>query len=270
MDRDQVFAYLYRTYFGEGTKEKEEIAQLPQMLEGCRLFIDAGASLGQYTFHANRILSGARIIAIEADPERYAELAKNCAQWQAEGRNTITTINAAVGDGTERVRFFVTHSQISGGFFPVTERSDAYEPIEVPQVRLDDFHEPGVRTFVKIDVEGGESRVMRGATAHIASGETSFLTEITWWGDRERGTGTFAFLRFLHAQGLRISKVARRRTSSYLLVPASRGESVLPGYLRVGPLLLATSLWGRLVPRRVRLWRERRLNRDRMRRLAGT
>jgi FkbM family methyltransferase len=269
MERDQVFAYLYRTYFGEGTKEKEEIEQLPRVLQGCRLFIDVGASLGQYTFHANRILSGARIIAIEADPDRYAELAKNCATWQAEGTNTITAIHAAVGDSNDQVRFFVTRSQISGGFFPVAERSDAYEPIEVPQVRVDDFREPGVRTFVKIDVEGGESRVMRGAAAHIAAGETSFLTEITWWGDRERGTSTLAFLRFLHGHGLRIAKVARRRTSSYLLTPATHGASVLLDYLRVGPLLIATSLWGRLVPQRLRLLRERRLNQRRLNRFDG-
>lgn len=269
MERDEVFAYLYRTYFGEGTKEKEEIEQLPRMLEGCQLFIDVGASLGQYTFYANQILRGARIIAIEADPDRFAELSKNCAKWQAEGNNTITPIHAAVGDSNERVTFFVTRSQISGGFFPVAERSDAYQPIEVPQVRVDDFREPGVKTFVKIDVEGGESRVMRGAAAHVAGRETSFLTEITWWGDRERGTSTFAFLRSLRAQRLHIAKVARRRTSSYLLTPAQPGASVLMDYLRVGPLLVATSMWGRLVPQRLRLWRERRLNQRRLKRFGA-
>jgi hypothetical protein len=40
-------------------------------------------------------------------------------------------------------------------------------------------------------------------------------------------------------------------------------------YLRVGPLLIATSLWGRLVPQHLRLMRERKLNQRRLNRLAG-
>ena len=45
---------------------------------------------------------------------------------------------------------------------------------------------PGVDTFVKVDVEGSEMGVFLGASDLIDSG-ARFLTEITWWGDRERG-----------------------------------------------------------------------------------
>lgn len=265
---DDAFAHLYETYFGVAAKEREEIEKLPALLEGCRLFIDAGASLGQYTFHANRIMEGGRIIAIEADPDRFRELAGNCERWASEGTNTIVPVHAAVGDRRDPVRFYVTGTQISGGFFPVPERSDEYRPVEVPQVMLDDFHEPGVPTFVKIDVEGAEYRVMRGASAHIEGGETRFLTEITWWGDRQRGYGTLDLLRFLHSRRLAIEKLARRRTSGYLLTPAPDGRSLWPGYVRVAPLLLATSLWGRIVPTWVRVLRERALNRRRLRKTA--
>lgn len=259
-----AFAHLYRTYFGERAKEREEVEQLPALLAGCRLFIDVGASLGQYTYFANRAMQGGQIIAIEADPDRYAELARNCATWQREGTNRITAVHAAVGDGTDPVRFFVTGSQISGGLFPVLERSDDYRPVEVSQVRLDDYYQPGVPTFVKIDVEGGESRVMRGAAAQIAGGTTRFLTEVTWWGDRERGVTTIDFLRWLRAHRLAIRKVAKRRTSNYLLTPESSAQRLWLSHLRVAPLLYATSLWGRLVPRWVRIRRERRLNRRRL------
>ncbi|MEX1183605.1 MAG: FkbM family methyltransferase [Gemmatimonadota bacterium] len=270
MELDQTFTYLYKTYFSEDAKEREEIEQLPSFLEGCDLFIDIGASLGQYTYYANRIMSGGRIIAVEADPDRYAELARNCAKWQVEGTNSIKVIHAAAGDAHGKVQFYVTGTQISGGLFPVAERSDAYRPVEVQQVMVDDFHEPGVSTFVKIDVEGGEHRVLRGATAHITGGTTSFLTEVTWWGDRERGDTTLDLLRYLMSQHLHIRKVAKRRTSGYLLTPAPPSAAVWPDYLRAAPLLVATSLWGRLVPARLRLLRERRLNRRRLRRFADS
>ena len=264
MKLEDAFTHLYRTYFGEGAKEREEIEQLPELLAECRLFIDVGASLGQYTYYANQVLEHGTILAIEADPDRYQELARNCARWAAEGSNTITPIHAAVGDGREPVEFWVTRSQISGGLFPVQERSDAYRPIQVPQVVLDDFHQPGVPTFVKIDVEGAEYRVMRGAARHVAGGTTRFMTEITWWGDRARGQTTLDFLRFLHASRLRIEKMAKRRTSNYLLTPAPPAVTLWLAYLRVAPLLVATSLWGRLVPRSVRILRERALNRRRL------
>lgn len=269
MEDDATFAYLYKTYFGDAAKEREEIEQLPSLLSDCALFIDIGASLGQYTYYANRSMKQGRIIAVEADPDRYAELARNCERWQAESSNSISAIHAAAGDGHETVRFYVTGTQISGGFFPVDERSDAYKPIEVPQVMADDFYEPGVRTFVKIDVEGGEHRVLRGAVGHIAGGNTSFLTEITWWGDRERGHRTAHLLRYLHSKRLHIRKVAARRTSSYLLWPAPAGAPLWRDYMSIAPLLLATSLWGLIVPKRLRVLRERRLNRRRLQRFAA-
>lgn len=265
MSLEDAFAHLYRTYFGEEAKEREEVELLPELVEDCRIFIDVGASLGQYTFFANRAMRDGRILAIEADPYRYEELERNCARWSAEGRNTIIPIHAAVGDGRDPVDFYVTMSQISGGLFPVPERSDEYRPVRVPQVMLDDYHEPGVPAFVKIDVEGAEYRVMRGAADHIAGGTTRFMTEITWWGDRVRGRTSLDFLRFLHSRRLRIEKMARRRTSNYLLTPAPEGTRIWPAYLRVAPLLLATSLWGRVVPKPVRILRERALNRRRLR-----
>lgn len=257
---DEAFTHLDRTYFGEDAYEAEEIAQLPVWLDGCELFIDVGASLGQYTYYANQIMEDGRILAIEADPDRYRVLEERCAEWGEGSSNTITPIHAAVGDNHDPISFYVTRTQISGGFFPVPERSDQYRPIEVQQVMVDDFYQPDVKTFVKIDVEGAELRVMQGAERHLNGGHTSFLTEITWWGDRERGYSSADYLRFLRSHALRIEKVAKRHTSGYLLTPADSPS----GYLRVAPLLLAKSWYGRYFPQWIRLLRERALNRRRV------
>ena len=155
MELQHAFDHLYSTYFGERQHEREEIENLPNLLRDCRLFIDVGASLGMYTYYANKQLSGAKIIAVEADPDRYEELKKNCAKWEAEGNNTIIAVHAALGDEHGTIEFFKTGTQISGGFFPVGERSSAYFPVEVKQALLDDFFTEEVPTLVKIDVEGG-------------------------------------------------------------------------------------------------------------------
>jgi len=115
-----------------------------------------------------KILQNASIIAIEADPDRYKELNKNCAKWEKESSNTITAINTILGEYKGLTTFYKTGTNISGGLFPVGERSDAYRPIKVPQTILDEYYEARKQILVKIDVEGAEYRVMQGATKHLS------------------------------------------------------------------------------------------------------
>lgn len=261
--------HLYRTYFGEAQHERAEIETLPRLLEGVGLFIDVGASLGQYTYYANRVLSGAKIIALEPDPDRFIELEQNCRRWGQDRDNEIVVIQAAVSDGSGTISFYKTGSRISGGLFPVDERPASYSPVQVRQVKLDDFREPGVDTFVKVDVEGSEMRAFLGATELIDSG-ARFLTEITWWGDRERGYTAMTFLRFLYQRGLEIRRNTARRNSSFLVVPAEGPRPSLAAYLKVAPLLAAKSFWGRYVPRRIRSGVERLLGERRVRKHADS
>jgi len=267
MELQEAFEHLYSTYFGENQHEREEIENFPTLLRDCRLFIDVGASLGMYTYYANQHLENAKIIAVEADPDRYEELKKNCAKWEAEGTNKIIAVHAAMSDERTPIRFYKTGSQISGGFFPVNERSDAYSEVQVDQVLLDDFYEEGVPTLVKIDVEGAELRVLQGANRHLAGATTRFLIEMHWWGDRDRNTTTADVLRFLYKKNFSIQKTVRVHTSNYHVEPAP-GASVLPGYVRVAPLLLAKAFYGKYVPKRIRNLREQFLNHRRRRKHA--
>ena len=177
-----------------------------------------------YTYHANRYLHDADIIAIEADPQRFQVLQDNVAKWSAGSSNRITCINAAVSDPTdaqsgEGIEFFVTGTQISGGLFSVPERSDDYAPTKVPVMQLDDLYRPNTPTTVKIDVEGVELRVLQGAKKLITSGNATFLTEVSWWGDRGRGTSSIDVLRFAFASGL------RARPEIAIGLPADAGTS---------------------------------------------
>lgn len=264
--------YLAWTYFGEDALDKEEFDRLADLLQGIDRFIDVGASHGVYTYHASRILEGADIFAIEADPDRFEVLKKNISKWAADTSNRIHPVHAAASDEEERrvsreATFYKTGTQISGGLFSVPERSDQYSPCKVELVTLDDFLEREARTFVKIDVEGAELRVLKGASGHITEGNTIFLTEISWWGDRPRGTSAFDVLSFCFRSGLRVD---RRLRSDYLLSPEpSRFRRAWSILSCLGSALLIRAIWNRLVPRRVRTWRERRENRRRLSRYFG-
>jgi FkbM family methyltransferase len=262
--------YLAWTYFGEDAFDRAEFARFEETLRGTNRFIDVGASHGVYTYHANKILEDAQIIAIEADPERFRILEENAKKWANESSNTIRCINAAASDELDRqaspeATFYTTGTQISGGLFSVDERSDDYAPTKVQVVCVDDYFEPSSTTFVKIDVEGAELRVLQGASRHIEAGNTRFFTEISWWGDRDRGTSALDVLRFCLKSGLRAD---RRLRSDYLLSKEPSASQRLESCARCFPPLLLRVTFNKVVPLRVRTWRERRENRRRLSRFS--
>lgn len=264
--------YLAWTYFSDQALDRAEYPRFEAIVRGTRRFIDVGASHGLYTYLANQALENAEIIAIEADPQRSTILRKNAEKWQSGSSNSIRCINAAASDDQDRckspeITFYTTGTQISGGLFSVSERSDDYAPTRVPLICVDDFFEPDVKTFVKIDVEGSELRVLKGAIRHVESGNAKFFTEISWWGDRDRGTNALDVLRFFYHAGMRVD---RRLRSDYLAAPEPRKTARIFSSLHCIPPLLIRVIYNTLVPRRIRLWRERRENRKRLARYTIT
>lgn len=258
--------YLAWTYFGKDAFDQEEFSRFEDTLRGANRFIDVGASHGVYTYHANRILEDAEIIAIEADPERFRILEQNTKKWSSESSNTIQCIHAAASDEAERrecpeATFYTTGTQISGGLFSVAERTDEYRPTKVPIVCVDDYFDSSSNTFVKIDVEGAELRVLKGASRHIEAGNTRFFTEISWWGDRQRRTSALDVLRFCLKSGL---SAERRLRSDYLLSPEPSAAARLASVVRCVPPLALRVTFNTVVPMKVRTWRERRENKRRL------
>jgi FkbM family methyltransferase len=264
---DQDFQeYLNWTYFSRDAFDRSEFDRLEKILQGVTRFIDVGASHGVFTYHANNILKNAEIYAIEADPERFAILKENTKKWSATTTNTIHCINAAASDEIDRkenteITFYTTGTQISGGLFSVSERSDKYAPIKIPLICVDDFYDPSAKTFVKIDVEGAELRVLEGASETISSGNAQFFTEISWWGDRDRSTTALDVLKFIYKSGLRAD---RRLRSDYLMTPEANTRARFLSIIKCLPPLLTRVTYDTIVPKSLRTMRERLLNRKRM------
>ena len=205
MDKSEIFAILNRAYFSAEHHEKETLAHLPKLLSGAGVFIDVGASLGQYTMFANRILRGGRIVAVEADPLRHEELARNCTRWSSESGNEISAVFAAASDAEGDTAFFVTHSNVSGGLFPhpIAHQKVSWDEIKVPSRTLDTLCEGLSPDLVKIDVEGGELRVLMGSRCLLAERKTRFLVELHGWIDPQGRTIPREVLSLMRSHGYR-------------------------------------------------------------------
>lgn len=187
---DRLYGELHKQYFSDEMQEQEEIELLPQLLDGASLFVDVGASIGQYSYFAGKTLKKSRIVAIEADPLRYQRLKELTEKWSEGTDNSYEVIHAAASDKDEKIKFFITNESLCGGIFKYWVPKDPaligtvnWTEVEIQAVTLDSLFPESDPDLVKIDVEGAEYRVICGAINLITRGHTKFLVEIHPWGD---------------------------------------------------------------------------------------
>jgi FkbM family methyltransferase len=187
---NKIYDELEPRYFGPEMDERVTVERLPEILVDVDVFVDIGASLGQYTFFANKVMQEGEIYSIEADPIRYERLRKNCEEWSTQSTNEIHVLNRAVTDRDGTVTFYVSDTARSGGLFPQNpqHREVSWEEVQVEGVTIDTlFADTKTPDLIKIDVEGSEYRVLCGARKLLEERKTRFLVEVHLWGDPTGG-----------------------------------------------------------------------------------
>ncbi|GEM_PF-973070 len=134
--------------------------------------VDVGAHIGIYAIaFALRAGSNGRVIAIEADPANADLMEANVAVNQL--RN-LEIVRAAAGDHAGSVRFASLNSKIShvvgltNHNAAVSAGEAARGEIGVPMITLDSQLAGQQVDFIKIDVEGFEEAVLKGARELLA------------------------------------------------------------------------------------------------------
>lgn len=132
-------------------------------------FVDVGGHFGYFTLLASRLVGAAgRVVAFEASANTYAVLAAN-----VRAQANVTAYHQALSDQQETISFFefpVLYNEFNSvdvDQFRGEKWFAKFPPqkIDVPATRLDDVVQrdhlrPNV---IKIDVEGAELKVIRGA-----------------------------------------------------------------------------------------------------------
>ena len=201
-DTSEAFKTLEEQYFGAHKTESAEIARLPAILHGVRVFVDVGASLGQYSYYASKTLKNAHFYCVEADPFKAKRLRELTQQWAQEDGNEFEVVEKAASDQAGTLTFFIPQSHLtSGAFFPLSEVSAGWTETKVQADTLDTMLEGVAVDFLKLDVEGAEYRALVGARRLLQRCNVRLLLEIAPWGDKERHYRPSDVLRLLASYG---------------------------------------------------------------------
>jgi FkbM family methyltransferase len=130
------------------------------------VILDVGSRDGSDALRFRRYAPGARIIAIEANPELHGRMEANPELRRAK----IETKNAAASDKAGTASFAIFNEHKGTGSLRQKIGAQAHESYVVPTVRLDSMIQgvPGP-TALWIDVEGLSYEVIQGASGILSS-----------------------------------------------------------------------------------------------------
>jgi FkbM family methyltransferase len=138
-------------------------------------FFDVGANAGFFTLVAARLVGpGGRCVAFDPAPENVASIRE---QIELNGLGHCTAMEQAVGAAAGRATFSFGTPGDSTGHLGETLSGEASTTVEV--TTLDEAaRRHGRPAFVKVDVEGAEVEVLRGAVDVLNTARPRWLIEL--------------------------------------------------------------------------------------------
>lgn len=148
--------------------EKETNPVILDNLGRSRCFVDIGANCGIYTVLGCSINPNLTVLAVEPVPRVCQALQRNVTNNEFDSR--VTILNTALGDTNGQVSFHEAEDSTMGSLNVAGYRGQKGRVIQVGIRTLDSvIDELKINPdFMKIDVEGFEEAVLRGANSVIA------------------------------------------------------------------------------------------------------
>jgi FkbM family methyltransferase len=161
-----------------GLHEFTDMGFLLHFLRPGDFFVDIGANVGSYTLLASGVV-GATAMAFEPVPSTFRHLVNNVrANYLDE---LVKCQNLGLGDVNGEIGFTTDGDTVNH----VATAADTGQQAAVPVSRLDDVLQGQVPLLIKIDVEGYEANVLKGAGQTLqAPGLQGIIIELNGSGAR--------------------------------------------------------------------------------------
>jgi FkbM family methyltransferase len=226
--------------YRHGHYEPETLRLFECLVSPGMTVFDVGANVGQYTLAASGRLSGwGEVHAFEPDPLTYAWLVRNA---RLNALPNVRAVQTAVYDTTEPLELYLATARDTGSNSLVGEPwTPAGKRVRVRCTTLDRYaaeHSIPRVDVIKVDVEGAELGVLRGAQ-RIVAGPHQPVMILEFEEERQRlaGTSCEALARHLVDRGYALYRIGAhgralatdiRPPGSFnmLAVPVARVKSV--------------------------------------------
>lgn len=218
------------------------------------VMMDVGANVGDFTALAAEVVGpSGRVYAFEPGPDNLAALR---ARFGTTG--TVQIVDAAVSDSTGEATFFLDRRDGRRHSLARENVGKRGAAIAVRQVALDDYLETVPRVdVIKIDAQGAEPRIIRGARRLLAHFRPRILLELWPFGLGSLGSDSTTLLAELRAQDYDVYRVSAKGQLK------SDIATVRPGrWPSINVVALPRRHWlrrlaTRLLARSLKLWRTR-------------
>jgi FkbM family methyltransferase len=158
---------------------EREVKLLPTLVKPGTIALDVGANIGDYSYAIAKLIGTGHIYAFEPLPTSADFLRRAVRALHLP----VTVLNIALSDSDGHADLLVPQGDgtLRQGFASLERTTvQAGQTFRVPKQRLDAISEqfPGPISFIKIDVEGHEPAVLRGAAETIKRHRPNLLIEI--------------------------------------------------------------------------------------------
>jgi FkbM family methyltransferase len=158
--------------------------------------IDVGANIGFFTrYFAAWTGPTGRVIAIEPEATNFERLQSMLRSKRLD--RIVVAVHAAAAEHAGQVALTIDRYHPAGHYL-------SPEGVPTPAVTIDDLvrrYPQGVVSFIKIDVQGAELRVLQGATRTLAASRPALLVELDESALRLQHASIEAVVEFLTSYG---------------------------------------------------------------------
>lgn len=161
--------------FYSGEFERKELRLCKKYISANSVVLDIGANIGLHSISFSEMASQGLVVSFEPSLETFELLLRNI-----KGKSNISPLNLAISDSGGLVDFYQASDNAYSSLVD-TQRKSIVGVTKVACMKVDDVVEGlGLRRvdFVKIDVEGLESNVLKGMEQVIAKYHPVLFCEI--------------------------------------------------------------------------------------------